>query len=142
MLFVAGQIVEVLHRQLLEKPVQGTQEKRTWRKAKVVRNTDSYSNMVEVEFPDKTRGFYDRHSVKEWSHVAPLIRPAKHGGRKRKVDVREVVNGSRTTALMCETTALVWRRISASSSSCNAQAKRSRCSLATRLMFQILLRLI
>jgi len=29
----------------------------------------------------------------EWSHVAPLIRPAKHGGRKRKVDVREVVNG-------------------------------------------------
>ena len=29
----------------------------------------------------------------EWSHVAPLIRPAKHGGRKRKVHVREVVNG-------------------------------------------------
>ena len=29
----------------------------------------------------------------EWSHVAPLIRLAKHGGRKRKVDVREVVNG-------------------------------------------------
>jgi transposase len=29
----------------------------------------------------------------EWSHVGPLIRPAKHGGRKRKVDVREVVNG-------------------------------------------------
>jgi transposase len=29
----------------------------------------------------------------EWSHVAPLIPPAKHGGRKRKVDVREVVNG-------------------------------------------------
>src|SRR3977135_1467325 len=29
----------------------------------------------------------------EWSHVAPLIPPAKHGGRKRKVEVREVVNG-------------------------------------------------
>jgi len=29
----------------------------------------------------------------EWSYVAPLIPPAKHGGRKRKVDVREVVNG-------------------------------------------------
>src|SRR3979411_2992665 len=29
----------------------------------------------------------------EWSHVAPLIRPAKHAGRKRKVDVREVING-------------------------------------------------
>jgi transposase len=29
----------------------------------------------------------------EWAHIAPLIPPAKHGGRKRKVDVREVVNG-------------------------------------------------
>jgi transposase len=29
----------------------------------------------------------------EWSHVAPLIPPAKRGGRKREVDVREVVNG-------------------------------------------------
>ena len=29
----------------------------------------------------------------EWPHVAPLIPPAKHGGRKRKVDMREVVNG-------------------------------------------------
>jgi hypothetical protein len=28
----------------------------------------------------------------EWAHIAPLIPPAKHGGRKRKVDVREVVN--------------------------------------------------
>ena len=29
----------------------------------------------------------------EWGHVKPLIPPAKHGGRKRKADVREVVNG-------------------------------------------------
>ena len=29
----------------------------------------------------------------EWSHVEPLIPPAKRGGRKREVDVREVVNG-------------------------------------------------
>jgi transposase len=29
----------------------------------------------------------------EWAHIAPLIPPAKHGGRKRKVDVRAVVNG-------------------------------------------------
>jgi transposase len=29
----------------------------------------------------------------EWSYVAPLIPPAKHGGRKREVDVREVLNG-------------------------------------------------
>lgn len=29
----------------------------------------------------------------EWAHVEPLIPPAKHGGRKREVNVREVVNG-------------------------------------------------
>ena len=30
----------------------------------------------------------------EWPHVAPVIAPAKHGGRKRKVDCREIANGS------------------------------------------------
>jgi transposase len=29
----------------------------------------------------------------EWALVAPLIRPAKRGGRPRTVDVREVLNG-------------------------------------------------
>jgi transposase len=29
----------------------------------------------------------------EWALVAPLIRPAKRGGRRRTVDVREVLNG-------------------------------------------------
>src|SRR3546814_14704032 len=29
----------------------------------------------------------------EWALVAPLIPPAKHGGRKRSVNVREVLNG-------------------------------------------------
>jgi len=29
----------------------------------------------------------------EWALVAPLIPPAKRGGRKRTVDVREVLNG-------------------------------------------------
>ena len=29
----------------------------------------------------------------EWALVAPMIPPAKHGGRKRLVDVREVLNG-------------------------------------------------
>jgi transposase len=28
----------------------------------------------------------------EWALIAPLIRPAKRGGRPRKVDVREVLN--------------------------------------------------
>lgn len=29
----------------------------------------------------------------EWTLVVPLIPPAKHGGRKRSVNVREVLNG-------------------------------------------------
>ena len=29
----------------------------------------------------------------EWTLIAPLIPPAKRGGRKRSVDVREVLNG-------------------------------------------------
>ena len=29
----------------------------------------------------------------EWAHVAPLIPPAKRGGRKREADMREVFNG-------------------------------------------------
>ncbi len=29
----------------------------------------------------------------EWAHVAPLVPPAKRGGRRREVAVREVVNG-------------------------------------------------
>jgi transposase len=29
----------------------------------------------------------------EWSHVAPLILPAKRGGNRRHVEVREVANG-------------------------------------------------
>ena len=29
----------------------------------------------------------------EWALIAPLIPPAKRGGRKREVDVREILNG-------------------------------------------------
>ena len=29
----------------------------------------------------------------EWTLIGPLIPPAKRGGRRRSVDVREVVNG-------------------------------------------------
>ena len=29
----------------------------------------------------------------EWSYIEPLIPPARRGGRKREVDMREVVNG-------------------------------------------------
>ena len=49
----------------------------------------------------ENRGSYDRGQLRypsdvtdeEWAHIAILIPPAKHGGRKRSVDVREVVNG-------------------------------------------------
>ncbi len=44
---------------------------------------------------------YDRSKLRypsdltdaEWALVAPLIAPAKRGGNKRTVDVREVMNG-------------------------------------------------
>jgi transposase len=49
----------------------------------------------------ETRGRYDRGGLRypsdltdaEWALIAPLIPPAKRGGRKREVDVREVING-------------------------------------------------
>ncbi len=49
----------------------------------------------------ENRSRYDRSKLRypsdltdaEWALVAPLIPPAKRGGNKRTVDVREVVNG-------------------------------------------------
>ncbi len=49
----------------------------------------------------ENRGLYERKGVRypsdlrdeEWALIAPLIPPAKHGGRRREVDVREVMNG-------------------------------------------------
>jgi transposase len=49
----------------------------------------------------ENRPRYDRDKLRypsdltdeEWSHIDPLIPPAKHGGRDREADVREVVNG-------------------------------------------------
>ena len=49
----------------------------------------------------ENRGRYDRSHLRyesdltneEWALVAPLIPPAKHGGAKRTVDLREIVNG-------------------------------------------------
>ena len=49
----------------------------------------------------KNRGRYDRSKLRypsdltddEWAHVEPLITPAKRGGNKRHVEVREVMNG-------------------------------------------------
>ncbi len=49
----------------------------------------------------ENRGSYDRSKLRypsdvtddEWNQIAPLVPPAKRGGRRRSVDVREVVNG-------------------------------------------------
>src|SRR6266487_3583351 len=49
----------------------------------------------------KNRGRYDRSKLRypsdltddEWTHVEPWIPPAKRGGNKRHVEVREVMNG-------------------------------------------------
>jgi transposase len=49
----------------------------------------------------ENRGRYDRSKLRypsdltdeEWSHVEPLLPPEKHGGAKRTVNLREVVNG-------------------------------------------------
>ena len=49
----------------------------------------------------KNRERYDRSELRypsdlsddEWAHIEPLIPPAKRGGRRREVDMREVVNG-------------------------------------------------
>ncbi len=50
---------------------------------------------------NKNRGRYDRSRLRypsdltdeEWAHIEPLIPPAKRGGNKRSVILREVVNG-------------------------------------------------
>ncbi len=49
----------------------------------------------------ENRARYDRSTLRypsdltdvEWALVAPLISPAKRGGNKQTVDVREVING-------------------------------------------------
>ncbi len=49
----------------------------------------------------ENRGLYERKGVRypsdlrdqEWALIEPLIPPAKRGGRRRRVDVREVMNG-------------------------------------------------
>jgi transposase len=50
---------------------------------------------------NESRARYDRSRLRypsdltdaEWAHVEPLIPPAKRGGNRRHVEVREVVNG-------------------------------------------------
>ena len=61
------------------------------------------------------RGKYNRDGLRypsdltnaEWGLVEPLIPPAKHGGRRREVDVREVLNG----LLYVLSTGCQWRAV-------------------------------
>ena len=63
----------------------------------------------------ENRARYDRGRLRypsdltheEWAVVAPLIAPAKRGGNKRRVDVREIVNG----LLYVLSTGCQWRAI-------------------------------
>ena len=49
---------------------------------------------------DRRRLRYDSDLTDaEWALVAPLIRPAKRGGRPRTVDVREVLNAMVSRAM-------------------------------------------
>jgi transposase len=49
----------------------------------------------------ENRATYDRDELRypsdvtddEWGHIAPLIPPAKRGGGKRRVNMREIANG-------------------------------------------------
>ncbi len=43
----------------------------------------------------------------EWEHIKPLIPPAKRGGGKRRVDMRQVVNG----VMYVQSTGCQWRYI-------------------------------
>jgi hypothetical protein len=62
------------------------------------------SSLIREGLPmwtSENRARYDRDKLRypsdltdaEWEHIEPLIPPAKRGGRKRSVDVREIVNG-------------------------------------------------
>ena len=63
----------------------------------------------------ENRKRYDRSKLRypsnltdeEWRLIEPLIRPAKRGGRRREVDVREVLNGT----MYVLSTGCQWRAI-------------------------------
>ena len=63
----------------------------------------------------ENRHRYDRDRLRypsdltdtEWAHIAPLIPPAKRGGGKRTVNMREVVNG----VMYVLSTGCQWRAI-------------------------------
>jgi transposase len=70
---------------------------------------------MEAMWTKANRGKYNRDGLRypsdltdaEWALVKPLIPPAKRGGRRREVDVREVLNG----LLYVLSTGCQWRAV-------------------------------
>ena len=70
---------------------------------------------MEAMWTTANRGKYKRDGLRypsdltdaEWALVEPLIPPAKRGGRKRAVDVREIANG----LLYVLSTGCQWRAV-------------------------------
>ena len=70
---------------------------------------------MEAMWTTANRGNYKRDGLRypsdltdaEWALVEPLIPPAKRGGRKRAVDVREIANG----LLYVLSTGCQWRAV-------------------------------
>lgn len=64
---------------------------------------------------EENRSLYDRSKLRypsdltdaEWALIEPLLPPAKRGGNKRRVDLREIVNGQ----LYILSTGCQWRAI-------------------------------
>src|ERR1019366_3321548 len=77
----------------------------------------------------QNRRRYDRSSLRypsdltddEWAHVGPLVPPAKPGGNKRHVDVREVMNG----IMYVLSTGCQWRAIPKNLPTCRHAARFS-----------------
>jgi transposase len=69
--------------------------------ASSTRNVPDVSWTEPLGARQQNRKRYDRSRLRypsdltdeEWAYVAPLIPPAKRGGNKRTVDIREVMNG-------------------------------------------------
>ncbi|CAN7705793.1 IS5 family transposase [Pararhizobium sp. LjRoot238] len=70
---------------------------------------------MDAMWTKANRGKYNRDCLRypsdltdaEWALAEPLIPPAKHGGRRREVDVREVLNG----LLYVLSTGCQWRAV-------------------------------
>ena len=82
-----------------------------WASKSVRKQLESYESVVIhcwlfrfagfLMWTKENRGRYDRCGLRypsdlteeEWALICPLIPPAKRGGNKRTVDVRQIVNG-------------------------------------------------